>query len=170
MPNRQCLHTRHKHFNFFPFSFQLVPEEHSIVVRHQSMSDLKVIGCFSIKPPMDCFCDGEALVVAGSHAAMRRMLAIAGVSNPSSYTMKKAIFGEVLAGIRRGGAYAFEALYGGGPWMESGGVRGLASVGHRVVPSFLIHSRMPFGPRLFWSWISAALWRTRGGSFPADRI
>jgi hypothetical protein len=73
------------------------------------MSDLKVIGYFSIKLPMDCYCDGEALVVAGSHAAMKRMLAIAGVSNPSSYTMKKAIFEEVLAGIKRGGAYAFDA-------------------------------------------------------------
>ena len=73
------------------------------------MSDLKVIGYFSIKPPMDCYCDGEALVVAGSHAAMKRMLAIAGVSNPRSYTIKKAIFGEVLAGIKRGGAYSFDA-------------------------------------------------------------
>ena len=73
------------------------------------MSSTKVIGYFSINPPADCFCDGEALIVAGSHAAIKRMLFIAGRPHVSSKHIMKAKFGEVLAGMERGGAYAFDA-------------------------------------------------------------
>jgi len=73
------------------------------------MSDSKVVGYYSIRPPMNCYCDGEALIVAGSHAAMKQMLATAGVSNASLYKIMKAKFGEVLAGVKLGGSYAFDA-------------------------------------------------------------
>jgi hypothetical protein len=73
------------------------------------MSDSRVIGYYSMKPPMDCYCDGEALVVAGSHATLKRMLSIAGVSEPRLYKIMKAKFGDVLAGMEHGGAYAFDA-------------------------------------------------------------
>ena len=75
----------------------------------KNMSDSKVIGYFAIQPPANCFCDGDALIVTGSHATMKRMHAIAGVSQPSSYKIMKARFGEVLAGMKRGGSYAFDA-------------------------------------------------------------
>ncbi len=58
---------------------------------------------------MDCYCDGDALVVAGSHAKLKRMLAIAGVANASSFQIMKAKFGDVLAGLEQGGSYAFDA-------------------------------------------------------------
>lgn len=73
------------------------------------MSDSKVIGYYSVKPPTNCYCDGEALVVTGSHATMKRMLAIAGISHPSLYKIMKARFGEVIAGMKLGGSYAFDA-------------------------------------------------------------
>jgi len=73
------------------------------------MTDSKVIGYFAIKPPANCCCDGEALIVTGSHAAMKRMFALSGVSQPSLYKIMKARFGEVLAGMERGGSYAFDA-------------------------------------------------------------
>jgi hypothetical protein len=73
------------------------------------MSDSKVIGYFAIKPPANCCFDGEALIVAGSHSTMKRMLAIGGDAHVSAYTIMKARFGEVISGLERGGSYAFDA-------------------------------------------------------------
>ena len=77
------------------------------------MSSTKVIGYFSQRSSTDLYCDGEALVVAGSHATMKRMLSIAGVAERNVYSIKKARFCDVAAGLERGGAYAFdEEAYG----------------------------------------------------------
>jgi len=73
------------------------------------MSNPKVIGYFAMKPPANCCCDGEALIVAGSHATIKKMLAISGATNVRLYKILKARFGEVLTGIKAGGAYSFDA-------------------------------------------------------------
>ncbi len=73
------------------------------------MSAEKVIGYLAMKSRSELVCDGEALIIAGSHAMLKRMLA-KGASDPvSSYKIAKAKFGEVVSGIERGGAYAFDA-------------------------------------------------------------
>ena len=72
------------------------------------MSETKVIGYFAYKSRTELYCDGEALIIAGSHSSMKRMLTIAGVTNAELYTIRKARCGEILSGIDRGGAYAFD--------------------------------------------------------------
>ena len=72
------------------------------------MSETKVIGYFAYKSRAERCCDGEALVVVGSHDSMKRIRAQSGVLDSALYTIKKARFREVIEGIKRGGAYAFD--------------------------------------------------------------
>ena len=50
----------------------------SAVEYTKNMGNSKVIGYFSITPPANCVCDGEALIITGSHArpwqTLRRLL------------------------------------------------------------------------------------------------
>jgi hypothetical protein len=68
----------------------------------------KVIGYLAMKSRSELVCDGEALIIAGSHATLKRMLAKGATDPVSSYKIVKARFGEVVSGLERGGAYAFE--------------------------------------------------------------
>ena len=73
------------------------------------MSAEKVIGYLAMKSRSQLVCDGEALIIAGSHAALKQLLAKSASDPVSSYRIAKAKFGEVVSGIERGGAYAFDA-------------------------------------------------------------
>lgn len=66
----------------------------------------RVIGYFAFFPPMSVFCDGDACVIAGSEEAIMRY--IGPDSSLSASTIRKTRFGEILDGMRRGGAYAFD--------------------------------------------------------------
>ena len=70
--------------------------------------DTRVIGYFAYTPPMHVVCDGDACVIAGSEAGMRRYIE-AIVSGPLKGTrIKKTRLGEILNGLELGGAYAFD--------------------------------------------------------------
>ena len=71
-----------------------------------SDDNTRVIGHFAYFPPMEAFCDGDACVIAGSKEALIRYLG----TDESSLkpTIRKTRFGEILEGLRMGGAYAFD--------------------------------------------------------------
>ena len=71
--------------------------------------DTKVIGYFAYSAPTQVVCTGHACVIAGSEAAMRRHLAEVDSSGRLSHTIRKTRFGEILQGLRLGGAYAFDS-------------------------------------------------------------
>jgi hypothetical protein len=71
-----------------------------------SNDQTRIIGYFAFFPPMDVVCDGPACVIAGSEEAMKRYI---GTDRPlSTPTIRKTRFGEILEGMKRGGAYAFD--------------------------------------------------------------
>ncbi len=70
--------------------------------------DTRVIGFFAYTPPMHAICDGDACVIAGSEAGMKRYVESM-VSGPLKGTrIKKTRFGEILKGLELGAAYAFD--------------------------------------------------------------
>ena len=54
-------------------------------------------------------CSGDALVVAGSKSKLKAYLAEHCSPEAAAYALKKAWFEDILAGLRLGGAYAFDA-------------------------------------------------------------
>jgi len=72
------------------------------------MSADQIIGYLAMKSRSELVCDGEALIIAGSHATLKRMLAKGAIDPVSSYKILKARFAEVVSGLARGGAYAFD--------------------------------------------------------------
>ncbi len=67
----------------------------------------EVIGYFAIHPSQDLLCDGDACIIAGSQSALNRYLK----SLPNSgveFQKRKTRLSEILEGILRGGAYAFD--------------------------------------------------------------
>ncbi|MCP4550370.1 MAG: hypothetical protein GY835_28250 [bacterium] len=70
--------------------------------------DTKVIGYFAYMSATEVACDGDACIVAGSQAAIRRYLSISNPKNVDRYTVKKTRFGEIMKGMSLGAAYAFD--------------------------------------------------------------
>src|SRR5690349_5244994 len=66
----------------------------------------KVIGYFSHSRG-DVFCDGDACIIAGSEESMKTYLQAMHKGNERD-VIRKTRFGEILEGLRRGGAYAFD--------------------------------------------------------------
>lgn len=67
----------------------------------------KVIGYFSYTDESHVFCDGDACIIAGSEDIMKSYLQR--MPNGSGRDIiKKTRFGEIIEGLRRGGAYAFD--------------------------------------------------------------
>ncbi len=105
--------------------------------------DTRVIGYFAYTPPMHVICDGDACVIAGSEAGMKRY-AEAMVSGLLKGTrIKKTRFGEILKGLELGAAYAFdEEAYNrfhplcqkGGPAHDAARLLGPISHGHALCP------------------------------------
>jgi hypothetical protein len=71
--------------------------------------DSKVIGYFAYAAPTQVVCTGDACVIAGSEAAMRRHLDELDPGGRISHTIRKTRFGEILQGLRLGAAYAFDS-------------------------------------------------------------
>ena len=75
--------------------------------------DLTVIGYFGATNRGDVVCDGPACIIAGSYKTMKRYLAISRDKPPGKVKITKTRFGEILSGLRMGGAYSFdEESYG----------------------------------------------------------
>lgn len=66
-----------------------------------------VIGYFAVHPPLDVLCDGDACIIAGSQSALNRY--IQSMSNGGAeFQKRKTRLSEILDGLNRGGAYAFD--------------------------------------------------------------
>ena len=67
----------------------------------------KVIGYFAVHPPIDVLCDGDACIIAGTQSALNKYIKT--LSNPEvEFQNRKTRLSEILDGIERGGAYAFD--------------------------------------------------------------
>ena len=69
----------------------------------------KVIGYFAHSSPTHVVCTGRACVIAASEQAMRDYLREIDPGNRTSHTIRKTRFGEIIQGMRLGGAYAFDS-------------------------------------------------------------
>jgi hypothetical protein len=67
----------------------------------------KIVGYFSYTDTGQVFCDGDACIIAGSRAKMQSYLEQM-PNGDSRDLIKKTRFGEVIEGLRQGGAYAFD--------------------------------------------------------------
>ena len=70
--------------------------------------DTKVIGYFAYASLSDVVCDGDACIIAGSDADLRKYLFELGSGEGINHTLKKTRFGEIMHGMRLGAAYAFD--------------------------------------------------------------
>ncbi len=66
-----------------------------------------VIGYFAIHPPQDVLCDGDACIIAGSQSALNRYIKSLSDSGVE-FQNRKTRLSEILDGLFRGGAYAFD--------------------------------------------------------------
>ena len=88
-------------------------------------ADTKVIGYFAYASPQAVVCSGNACVIAGSEAAMLQFIAGQPDGDGKRHTIRKTRFGEIMRGLRLGGAYAFdEESYG--RFLPLGRAEGLA--------------------------------------------
>lgn len=68
----------------------------------------KVVGYFSYTNSGVVFCDGDACVIAGSEELMESYLHKLSDGGSNRDIIKKTRFGEIMNGMKRGGAYAFD--------------------------------------------------------------
>lgn len=68
----------------------------------------KTIGYFAIHPPYDILCDGEACIVAGNQSKLNKY--IKSLSSGTEFQKRKTNLSEILDGMSRGGAYAFDEV------------------------------------------------------------
>lgn len=73
-------------------------------------ADSKVIGYFAYASLSEVVCDGDACIIAGSDADLRKYLSAMTSGKPINHTLKKTRFGEIMRGIRLGAAYAFDEV------------------------------------------------------------
>lgn len=73
----------------------------------QAKVSQKIVGYFSYTNAGQVFCDGDACIIASSKAKMKHYLEYLPTGNDRDI-IKKTRFGEVLEGLRQGGAYAFD--------------------------------------------------------------
>ena len=70
--------------------------------------DASIVGYFGATKRGDVVCDGPACIVAGSYKTMKEYLAKSKNKAPGKVKIKKTRFGEILSGMRMGGAYSFD--------------------------------------------------------------
>ena len=68
----------------------------------------KVIGYFSYTNPGKVICDGDACVIAGSEDLMKIYISRKSGGGGNKDIIKKTRFGEIINGMNKGGAYAFD--------------------------------------------------------------
>jgi len=71
--------------------------------------DATIIGYFAATSRGDVVCDGPACIIAGSYKTMKDYLAKSNAKPPGTVKIIKTRFGEILAVMRFGAAYAFDA-------------------------------------------------------------
>jgi hypothetical protein len=71
--------------------------------------DETIIGYFAATNRGDVICDGPACIIAGSYKTMKDYLAKSKTKPPGTVKIIKTRFGEILSGMRLGGAYSFDA-------------------------------------------------------------
>ena len=71
--------------------------------------DTIIIGYFAATNRGDVVCDGPACIIAGSYKTMKDYLAKSKTKPPGTIRIVKTRFGEILAGMRMGAAYSFDA-------------------------------------------------------------
>lgn len=75
----------------------------------QIKESAKVIGYFSYTKSGEIFCDGDACIIADSEERMRSYLQEMSEGSVGNVDIiKKTRFGEIICGIKKGGAYAFD--------------------------------------------------------------
>jgi hypothetical protein len=75
--------------------------------------DTIIIGYFAASKRGDVVCDGPACIIAGSYKTMKLYLAEPRTKPPGKVKITKTRFGEIVSGMRMGGAYSFdEESYG----------------------------------------------------------
>jgi len=70
--------------------------------------DTKVIGYFASASPEEVVREGEACLVAGSEAAMKRYLSRSDPGDVNRQTIKKTRFGEIMKGLSVGASDSFD--------------------------------------------------------------
>lgn len=68
----------------------------------------KIIGYFSYTKGGNVFCDGDACVISSSKEVMRFYIKEMLPDSREQDIIKKTKFGEIMNGLTRGGAYAFD--------------------------------------------------------------
>ena len=68
----------------------------------------RVVGYFAYTNPGEAFCDGDACIIAGSEELMKSYLRKIPDRGSVRWIIKKTRFGEIINGMRQGGAYAFD--------------------------------------------------------------
>jgi len=71
--------------------------------------DETIIGYFAATNRGDVICDGPACIIAGSYKTMKDYLAKSKTKPPGTVKIIKTRFGEILSGMRLGGAYSFDS-------------------------------------------------------------
>lgn len=71
----------------------------------------KIVGYFAFKPrTLYSVCDGDACVIAGSKEAMGSYISKLSRGKVTDYSVKKTRYGEILQGLQKGAAYAFDKM------------------------------------------------------------
>ena len=68
----------------------------------------KVVGYFSYTPSGTVLCDGDACIIAGSESLLQGYLQKLSTTVGERDLIKKTRFSEIVTGLKRGGAYAFD--------------------------------------------------------------
>ena len=70
--------------------------------------DHKIVGYFSHSETGHVFCDDAACIIDGTQELMYSYIKLMMSHHKKKDIVKKTNFGEVISGIERGGAYAFD--------------------------------------------------------------
>ena len=73
-----------------------------------SKFETKVIGFISYIEKTDPLCSGDACIIAGSERSMRTYILRNNSDVADRYKVTKARYGDIIAGLQLGGAYAFD--------------------------------------------------------------
>jgi hypothetical protein len=68
----------------------------------------KIVGYFSYFGESNVFCDDDACVIAGTEKLMRSYIKAMIFDHKEQDVVKKTRFGEIIRGLEKGGAYAFD--------------------------------------------------------------
>lgn len=68
----------------------------------------KSVGYFAHSKKGYAFCDGDACIISGTEALMFSYIKAMLTNNKNKNIVKKTNLGEVISGLERGGAYAFD--------------------------------------------------------------